>query len=290
MAEPVVIDDAPVGNGALALFVGLGFTTGLAAGFGLGYFVAKKRLETKYDKIAQTEIDDARDYYRAAKVATEARLKAPIAEVVEYLGYIRNPELSDEALEHLQNAGIEKDAAHDKAVVEGSEPDEPSGTVAYNKPVVNNPEYLVITRKPGADPDGVFENTESDWVWDQALEEAQRAANPGRPYVICLDEFGEDFDTVTYTFYEDDEVLADERDEVVDNVDVLIGEDNMQRWGHGSGNIHVILVRNEESSVDIEISKSTGSYAADVHGFLQHNYAVERMPRRRMRFDDEPAE
>ena len=237
MAEPVVTG-----------FVGFGI--GLAAGFGLGYYVAIRRLETKYDKIAQTEIDEARDYYRAAKKATEARLKEPIEEVAEYLGYVKKEDVPDP----------ERTGPPPNLVVEQPIPE----TVLYD------------------------ETARSDWVWDQALEQQLREDNPGKPYVICMDEFGEDeFDKSMLTWYPDDEILSDERDEPVDNVDELIGLHNLQRFGHGSDSKHIVMVRNDDVGIDYEIVLSPGPYAADIHGFLQHNYAVERIPRHKQRFDDD---
>jgi hypothetical protein len=222
---------------------GAGVVAG-AIGFGAGYFFAKKRLETKYEKIAKDEIAEMRIYFLHQQKATEARLKAPITEVVEYLGY--------------------KKAEEAEKVEE---------TPAIEEPVEN-----------------AFETKPTDgFVWDYKVEKDRRAANPGKPYVVHLDEYGEEgYDTVCYTFYDEDEILANERDEVIDNVDELVGLENLQRFGQGTGNVNIVLIRNEALTMDIEIARANGSYAADVHGFLQHNF--EKMPRRHQGFDDEQTE
>src|SRR4051812_15931941 len=156
MAEPLITEQVAEILGPVETYVRtgqewivLGVGVGLTVGFGAGYLFAKRRLETKYDKLAQEEIDEAREYYRAAKSATEARLKEPIEEVVEYLGYIKK---------------------------EAVQAEEVKQTVEEIKAEVLRERHPMNT---------------SDWVWDQAKEEALREANAGDPYVICLDEWGE---------------------------------------------------------------------------------------------------
>jgi hypothetical protein len=229
-----------------------GITVAGVIGFGAGYLTARKRLELKYQKISDDEIAEMKVFFRNKQAAAEARVKAPIAEVVEYLGY-----------EKAENQPTPSDA--ETASVQAS---------------------IADAKEDSARDSNVFD-TRVDHEWDYAKETKLRAANPGRPYVIHLDEYGEGGNsTVLYTYYVDDEILSDERDEAVDNVDELVGLENLQRFGHGSDNANILLVRNEALEVDIEITKSNGSYAADVHGFLQHDYAVEKMPRRHPPFDD----
>ena len=255
----------------LGFAFGAGFVGGVI-GFGIGYFVAIKRLETKYDKIAQDEIDEARDYYRAAKAATEARLKAPITEVVEYLGYIK----AEDTIGTVESTDVDefrkRQAAeqlidyHKKAVVEGEPAEEATQTV--------------------------FEaNPPSDHEWNLPAELMARKQNPGVPFVIHLEEFGElheeDYTTVCYTWYHEEEIPADERDEPIDNIDETVGLDNLQRFGHGSGNAHVVLVRNEDTKTDIEIARADGTYVDGVTPYLQHQfYQVEKIKKRHERFDD----
>jgi hypothetical protein len=250
-------------------WIAVGFVGGLGLGLVGGYFFAKKRLETKYDKIAQEEIDEARDYYRAAKAATEARLKAPITEVVEYLGYVKTEDTIGTA---------ESDAFKKREAAEN--------LIDYHKKAVGEGEPAEEAVQ------GVFEaHPPSDHEWNMPAELMARKQNPDVPFVIHLDEFGElhdeDYTTVCYTWYYEDEILADERDEPIDNIDETVGLDNLQRFGHGSGNAHVVLVRNTETKTDIEISRSDGKYVDNVTPYLQHQYyQVEKMRKRHERFDD----
>lgn len=230
---------------------------GAACGFGLGYVVAKNRFEMKYKKLADEEIEEMKVYFRHREQATEARLKAPLNEVMDYLGYQKDSDFSEPSEESLVN-----------------------------------PDQLPLEEVPPEVPEetrNVFEDTSSDHVWDYAVESRIRSANPGRPFVIHLDEFGEEGrQTVCFTYYEEDEILADDRDEPVDNVDELIGLENLNRFGHGTDNINILLIRNETIELDIEIAKSGGSYAEDVKGFLKHEqYQIEKIRKRHESFDDD---
>jgi gas vesicle protein len=218
----------------------IGLGVGAVIGATVGYFFAKK----KFAHQAEEEIAEMRTYFRHQQAATEARLKAPLTEVVEYLGY-------QKAEDQAEPSPIEK--------VE----------------VARSLEKNVFD----VQPDGEF-------VWDYATE--TKARSKGVPYVIHLDELGEGgFEVTHYTYYEGDEILADERDEPVDDVDNLVGLENLNRFGHGSDNINIVLVRNESISMDFEIAKSGGNYSEEVSGFIQHNYQIEKMPRRHPEFDDD---
>jgi hypothetical protein len=98
---------------------------------------------------------------------------------------------------------------------------------------------------------------------------------PDKPYVIEHDEFYEsDRQTITLTWFEGDEVLADEKDEHIPNPDHVIGDENLQRFGYGSRDPHIVYVRNEAMDVDFEVVKNEGKYTEQVLGFMQHEDKV----------------
>jgi hypothetical protein len=104
--------------------------------------------------------------------------------------------------------------------------------------------------------------------FDYGTEIASRT--PGEPYVVSRDEFMEheddSFNQVTLTFYAGDNVLADDQDEVIFDVDDLVGEDNLNRFGHGSNDPNVVYIRNERLTLDIEVLQSHGEFAVEVLG------------------------
>lgn len=86
------------------------------------------------------------------------------------------------------------------------------------------------------------------------------------PYIISLDEFEEGdqgFNRNSCTYYQKDNVLADDQDQPVDNVDEIIGRQNLQ-FGNSSGQKDIVFVRNMNMEVDFEIARSYGSFAEEV--------------------------
>ena len=88
-----------------------------------------------------------------------------------------------------------------------------------------------------------------------------------KPYIISPEEFGEfgDFDEYTklsLTYYSD-EVLADENDEIVDDIDEIVGADFADHFGEYEDDS--VFVRNDRLKCDYEILRDNRSYS-DVTG------------------------
>lgn len=229
-------------------FGGIGI--GAAIGFGIGYITQENKMATKYEKIAEGEIAEMREHFRQKMVALQAREegKRPLAEIVEEAGYVST---------------------------DAEEPESEEET-------------------PGEDPvekvkRNIFqERMELDQSWDYAVEAKRRAQNPGVPYVIHVEEHREntpEHEQVTFTFYEEDGVLCDVRDQIVDDPEGVVGLGNLQRFGEGSLDPSIVYVRNDRLTLDIEICLNPKSYAEDVHG-LRHS-DERRRPTTRRHFDDE---
>ena len=73
-----------------------------------------------------------------------------------------------------------------------------------------------------------------------------------RPYVISPDEFGEKdgYENVTLTYYADG-VLTDYFDNVISNIDEVVGFDSLDHFGEYEDD--VVFVRNEKMETDYEI-------------------------------------
>lgn len=101
-------------------------------------------------------------------------------------------------------------------------------------------------------------------------EQAHRAYQQGDdPYIISVEEYSEGnnhYDKLTISFYEDDEVLADENDEVITDGDYIVGLDSLQRFGEESGDPEIVYVRNDKLQIDYEIVRLSKSYAETVLG------------------------
>lgn len=80
------------------------------------------------------------------------------------------------------------------------------------------------------------------------------------PYVITPDEFGEfeDYETISLTYYAD-RILTDENDELIDNVDEIVGFDSLNHFGEYEEDS--VFVRNDAKKCDYEILKDIRRYS-----------------------------
>lgn len=242
--------------------------TGMAIGGFAGYRFAEKRLSTKFETLMEEETDKLRQHYiQKAAAKAEQIAKPNLVKMVQDLGYTPQGEPM-EIIPATPSAIMQTATNNDEAVVEVH-----VETVNVFEDGIN-PVY-----KKGAD-------------WDYAME--VKARDPRFPYVIHYDEWQEnphEHDKEDLTFYEGDEVLADDNDKVVEHADEAIGLSNLEFFGHGSGDPNVVFIRNEVREIDYEIARSNGMYAQEVHGFdpdqirdIRHSNESRRG---RARFDDD---
>lgn len=89
------------------------------------------------------------------------------------------------------------------------------------------------------------------------------------PYIITFEQFCEDFDhhdKCTITYYQGDETLVDEEEEIIADARGLIGEETLERFGHGSDDPDVVYVRNEKMAIDYEVVRQENNYKDLVYG------------------------
>lgn len=115
-------------------------------------------------------------------------------------------------------------------------------------------------------------------VWTDAkdfefdLEEEKAKRTNDAPYILEHDEFYEsDLDFTTLTWFEGDEVLADERDEHIPDIEMVVGEANLLRFGAGSRDPNVLYVHNPKLDRNFEILKNEGKYTEQILGFVEHS-------------------
>lgn len=109
-------------------------------------------------------------------------------------------------------------------------------------------------------------------------EEELKRRDPERPYLITEDEFieaGPNYDQVEFTYYEGDGVLTNAQDDMVENLDIVVGNDNLMRFGHGSNDENIVYVRNVEMEMDIHIVRSPGKFSVEVAGFNDDDSDLE---------------
>jgi hypothetical protein len=204
----------------LSIFGGV---LGLIAGALVGGWYVEKRLRSKYETLAEEEIDAMREHFRARLVAKESKPDLEgLGKRVEDLGYVAPTEEAPIEEEEIRN---------------------------------------------------VFEPI----AWDMEKEKANRT--PRIPYVIHVDERHKSgYTETTMTYFVGDDVLCDERDNVVPEPDDIVGVQNLDRFGHGSGDPNVVYIRNDTLGVDVEVVRSERTYAEDVHGMKHSDEPRERRP------------
>lgn len=105
------------------------------------------------------------------------------------------------------------------------------------------------------------------------------------PFVISREEFDEGyphFDKITITYYEKDDVLADEQDEIIPDIEAVVGYDSLSRFGDMSDDEYVVYVRNGRLGADYEIVLTQESYSESVLGIMQDKW----LPLRRRDYDE----
>ena len=83
---------------------------------------------------------------------------------------------------------------------------------------------------------------------------------PDKPYIISPDEFGnsDNYTQISLTYYAKDRVLADDEDEIVEEVDDTVGDDFADHFGDYEDDS--VFVRNDRLRCDFEILKDNRSY------------------------------
>ncbi len=113
-------------------------------------------------------------------------------------------------------------------------------------------EYAAKLRKQGYIN---YSNTDSFYE-----EEMDENMINDKPYVISPDEFGEfdDYDTISLIYYAD-QVLADEDDELVEDIEETVGFESLNAFGEYEDD--AVFVRNDRFKCDYEILLDQRKYS-----------------------------
>ena len=262
----------------------------MAAGAGIGFLAykhMKKRLEKQYEESMERQLEEMRAFYIRRNKEGDYATPASAAEALQV-------KEAHEALNNYQGKKEPKEKPPLKVVA-----DDRAGAneqVRYDKVVTNEEakseirDHVVKIEVEEAPQEtrNVFVDGRPlvDDDWNAEAEEARR--NPAFPYVISHDEFMEnayEHEQISLTYYRGDDVLADNKDQVIDAVEEVVGTDNLTLFGHGSRDPNIVYVRNERTESDYEVALSTGKYAEEVHG-LRHSDDGPQLRRARWGVDE----
>ena len=98
----------------------------------------------------------------------------------------------------------------------------------------------------------------SSIIQDEGYSESgEEVADTDEPYIIDADEFGEsyEYDTNSLIYYSDG-ILATEMDEIIDDIDSIVGTKNLTKFD----DTNVIFVRNDRTKCDYEVVRERRTF------------------------------
>lgn len=104
--------------------------------------------------------------------------------------------------------------------------------------------------------------------------------DPDHPYVISFEEFMADepeYTKVNVTYFEEDDCLCDDREEILPDIEGTVGSDALTRFGFRSDSRDIVYVRNEKMGVDFEVARDPRSYQEIVMGIRPEGKKIRKM-------------
>lgn len=208
------------------------FLTGVAIGGGGTYWAVTKQLKGKYEFLLDKEIEDVKSHYKI--VREKDKYDSP---------------------EDLLAERKEKEAAKDEYITKVSA-------------------YEIETERNigGTNPASSGTNTEERSIFDYATTKSpggETLKTQETPYGVTYDEFdgeNENYTKNTLTYYRGDDTVADEVDDIVDDVEELIGKDGLELFGSDPNQPDVAYIRNDKLHADYEVLLEERGYNEVVVG------------------------
>lgn len=116
--------------------------------------------------------------------------------------------------------------------------------------------------------DGYEENV-SKYIQDNIKESDITDDESNEPYVISKDSYENEyleFHKNSLVYFDKDNTLCDDHDEIIDDVDFFIGEESLMMFGEGSDDEDIVFVRNLRIQSDFEVVREHQSYKENVLG------------------------
>lgn len=249
--------------------IGLYSTAAAALASGITFVVTRNRLNRLHEETIQSEVAEIKAHYHKVIEESKATMRNELEKeayenTVKRLGY----NSAEEAEEEIR----ELDGDRTKTVVN-----------IWNTPQLTPEDY---ERGVGIDPE-----PDEPLAEDEVIPHGVNQPEPDYPFTITKVEYDEDepdYDKIALTYYEGDDVLADDRDEPIDDVEGTIGPDALESFGHLSDDKNVCYVRNRERDADFEIVLNPGAHAVIVHGMDPEDLGIVEPKKRikKMRDDE----
>lgn len=230
------------------VFVGLGSVT---VGYLAGFLITKKRIQERLEHEYQDALEETRT--RLIQRSKAEGYSTP-GEAGETLG-VDFAGLESEVLTDMANNIIEEEGYLEP--VDGVMGHLTKEALAYYADEKKKAEERSAAR------------TKSIWTAAEVDEVEVEVLDKTKPYVISAEEFQMDdpkVEKTSITYYDGDDTLVDERDQMIPDIDRVVGEHNLIRFGDRSDDPNVVYVRNEMLDTDFEIFRDLRSFTEVILG------------------------
>lgn len=243
-------------GGKIALVVG-----GALIGASTTYFFTKRHLDKKWDALLKSELKEMDDQIAVTRenAMVEAEEKVAMNTYHRLANHFNGNDEPEEKVAPFPTFKDEVDNAH----IEWGASDEVESVDIPNRVVKSDDSEPLFSEEPTRDT--------------------------SKPYVITFDEWfeKEGVDTMRLTYFEEDQIMIDDREEIVYNVPSLLGDEFASFFGWKTdGASDTVFVRNENNNTDYEITREEGSYQSYVmaeHVEEAYNGIDSRSAYRKMR-------
>lgn len=214
-------------------------------GVATGAIIAEKLAKDKYEKMMHEETEWLKAYYEKYPPINKTEKKVEDEE--EWT------ELTDEEYEqHIQHNYSEDEYEED------------------HKTFINISKTYKTSYTDPADKEYPSEEIDEE---EEMYNRAEEIYNSGSGiYIISAEEFNTEmlhYDKLTITYYDEDDTLADEQEEIITDIDDVVGDDALTKFGYMSGDADIVFVRNEGLAVDYEVIRVFKSYSETVLGIIE---------------------
>lgn len=255
----------------------LAFGWGVYGGVLIGYFASRKT----HQRLADEQIKSVKESYSlryktgkyesVASTAEQMKLreKSPdiLADDLKVSEIIRTGQYNMDQLPDEQSRDLSADTR-----------------AAEQAASIVRAEEMDVIEYEEVDPEDLEANVEFEPMEQGSLQapdqfERTVVTNPDIPYVISYDEFMDDeprHDKHTLTYYDGDDVLASDNDQVINNIAACVGEEFLVQFGHRSGDKNLVYVRNERLRSDYEVALDPRSYSSAILGYTDKRSSAIR--------------
>lgn len=268
--------------------------SGALVGATATYFILNQKLSNKYQEIADAEIESVKEVYlmtQQVKERNELEVEnEAIRRANDEAEFLPSDEDVNEVKEKLVELGYGEPINNGHRVSYNKMADNPPAVQMLKVPNTPSAHYVVEKDKVTDTSTGQEYLRNSEELSDDVMTWPRSSE---KPFVVTTQEFFEededDYSRITITYWEEDDILADEREQMIPDIDALVGHDNLKYFGKGSGDESIVYVRNDKIKADFEIVKDPRSYSEVVLGLSKwdaRDHTDDSPKIKKMRGDD----